>query len=243
MTYHVVFQGTVVPQYASISDRFYTLLLPLLHASPGFIEDTGFASTTDPNGQVLLAKFKDAESVNTWRVEPTHLTVERTGREKVFEEYRIRIGPGAEGSDEKEGQVVLLYQRPHAVAAAWIKDGKTPTNTKELLDTERMENEIFGDMNGEAMYLSERTVLWISSWKSNATAVKVETALQRVEGDTIQRVKIVRDYTKLDRREVLGRRMRRWSLLRQSHNHVDDEGYRAVVGCLQVGEPPYQHFR
>ena len=204
MTYHVVFQGTVVPQYASLSDRFYTLLLPLLHASPGFIEETGFASTTDPNGQVLLAKFKDAESMETWRVEPTHLRVERTGREKVFEEYRIRIGPGAEEADEKEGQVVLLYQRPHAVAAAGAKDGKTPQTVKELLDPQLLDAKILVGMDTVAVYQSEKTMLWISSWPSDATAKKVETALQRVEGDAVQRVKVVRDYTKVDRREVLG---------------------------------------
>ena len=205
MTCHVVFQGTVVPQYASLSERFYTLLLPLLHASPGFIEETGFASTTNPNGQVLLAKFKDAESINTWRVEPTHLRVERTGREKVFEEYRIRIGPCAEEArQETEGQVVMLYQRPHAVAAVGSGDGKTATYIKELLDRELLEDTVLGELNDESVYQSEKTVLWISSWKSDAAAVKIETALQRVEGDTVQRVKVERDYTKVDRRDVLG---------------------------------------
>lgn len=203
--YHVVFQGTVEPHYSALGDRFYSLLLPLLHKSPGFIDETAFASTSNPNGQVLHAKFKDAESVNTWRVEPTHLRVERTGREKVFEEYRIRVGPGAEEAEEdRERQVVMLYQRPHAVAAG-PKGGEVPKTMKDLADVKPGENaDLWSDLNDEAVYQSEKTMLWLSSWKSNVTALKVESALQRVEGDSVQRVRVIRDYTKVDRKEVLG---------------------------------------
>ena len=152
---------------------------------------------------MLVAKFEDAEAMNTWRVQKTHLRVERTGREKVFEQYRIRVGPGADEEGEDDGQVVLLYQRTHATAAG--EGGQTAGSIKELLDGGLVDETVLGHMNDEGVYQSEKTVLWLSSWKSRDAALKIEKAIRRVEGDTVQRLKVVRDYTKEDRKEVPGR--------------------------------------
>ena len=195
--YFVIFEGTVPSKYATLGERFYTTLLPLLHESPGFIAETPFASTTDPDGQLELATFTDAEAVNTWRVQPTHLTIERTGREKVFEEYRIRVGPEAEGDEET--QVVLLYQRLHSPDA-----GKLPGSMKDLLGPDA-DPEVLKDMNDEGVYKSEKTTLWLSSWNSNEVAIEIEKAIPRAKGDTVQRVGIVRDYTKVNREQIPGR--------------------------------------
>jgi heme-degrading monooxygenase HmoA len=207
MVYNVIFQGTVDPQFNALSERFYALLLPLLQASPGFISETPFESTTVPNGQVLLAQFVDAEAVNTWRVQKTHLRVERTGREKVFEGYRIRVGEDvgdeSKGDEEKkgEGQVVVLYQR-----FTPLDEGKNvPNGVKELVDLKNAGERLWDSLNDEAMYQSEKTMLWLSGWTDDKAAAAFEGAIERVEGDSVQRVRIVRDYGKEDRDEIPGK--------------------------------------
>lgn len=182
--------------------------------------------------------FEDEEAVVRWRTEKTHLGVQRTGRERVFGGYRIRVGVGLEREGEGEGegdgvegdgtsgegkaqegdgrkeQVMLVYQRltPTASPAASGGEGQDESAPappigplKSLLDPSKPETVVWDELNDDSTWVSETTVLWMSSWKSLAAAERFEKALSRVQGDSVQKMRVLRDYGKEDRREVPGR--------------------------------------
>jgi heme-degrading monooxygenase HmoA len=205
--YFVLFSGTVHPSQAAAGEKFYIKLLPLLQQSKGFVSEIPFASTTDPNGQLLYAAFEDAEAVNRWRTEATHLRIERAGRERVFEGYRIRVGPGVDGlkaeggsgvgKEEGDEQLMLVYQRPHVSGA--------PGGLESIVDTPKAESVDWTKLNDSGVWQSEKTVMWLGSWKGMAAAEGFEKAVKRVEGDSVQMVRVVRDYGKEDRGQAPGK--------------------------------------
>jgi heme-degrading monooxygenase HmoA len=207
MMYYVVFSGTVHPSQAAAGEKFYIKLLPLLHQSKGFVSEIPFASTTDANGQLLYAAFEDADAVNRWRTEATHLRIEKAGKERVFEVYRIRVGPGVEGQKEEGGkergegkgeeQVMLVYQRPHA--------SEGPGGLEWIVDPPKADLVDWTKLNDSGVWQSEKTVMWLGSWKGIAAAEGFGEAINRVDGDSVQLVRVVRDYGREDRGQAPGK--------------------------------------
>jgi heme-degrading monooxygenase HmoA len=202
--YYVLFSGTVHPSQAAAGEKFYIKLLPLLHQSQGFVSEIPFASTTDPNGQLLYAVFEDEEAVHRWRTEETHLRIERAGKDRVFEGYRIRVGPGVEEGKEEGGkeegkeeeQLMLVYQRTHASEA--------PGGLESIVDPPKAGLVDWTKLNDSGVWQSEKTVMWLGSWKGVAAAKGFEKAAKRVEGDSVQIIRVVRDYGREDREQAPG---------------------------------------
>ena len=75
-------------------DRYLALaasLRPRLDAMGGCLFIDRFRSLTRENLLLSYQIWQDEGSMIAWRVDATHHTVQETGREKVFADYRIRI--------------------------------------------------------------------------------------------------------------------------------------------------------
>jgi len=66
-------------------------LKPSLEAMGGCLFIDRFKSLNRKNLLLSYQIWQDEGSMIAWRVDPKHHTVQQTGREKVFDDYRIRI--------------------------------------------------------------------------------------------------------------------------------------------------------
>jgi len=66
-------------------------LRPLLENIDGFLSIERFQSLTTPGKVLSLSFWRDEEAVYQWRNLPPHRAAQRTGRESIFQDYRIRV--------------------------------------------------------------------------------------------------------------------------------------------------------
>lgn len=59
---------------------------------PGFISIERFQSLSDPDKILSLSFWRDEESVARWRNLEEHRLAQVKGRERLFRDYRIRVG-------------------------------------------------------------------------------------------------------------------------------------------------------
>ena len=68
---------------ASLVDRLRTI--------DGFVSIERFQSLSDPRKLLSLSFWRDEGAVAEWRNVEAHRAAQRTGREEIFEDYRLRI--------------------------------------------------------------------------------------------------------------------------------------------------------
>src|SRR3954462_12739511 len=98
-------------------DRYLDLaasLKPSLEAMGGCLFIDRFRSLNRKNPLLYYQKWQDEGSMIAWRVDAKHHTVQETGRQKVFADYRIRIAQ------------VIHEERPQK--PAWRPERLSPYN-------------------------------------------------------------------------------------------------------------------
>ena len=66
-------------------------LRPILEQHDGFISIERFESLTTPGKMLSISFFRDEESVKAWRNIEQHRAAQKMGRNKFFENYRLRV--------------------------------------------------------------------------------------------------------------------------------------------------------
>jgi heme-degrading monooxygenase HmoA len=66
-------------------------LRPLLEMIDGFISVERFENLTEPGKILSLSFFRDEAAVAEWRRMDAHRSAQASGRDEVFEDYRLRI--------------------------------------------------------------------------------------------------------------------------------------------------------
>ncbi|KAL8957490.1 MAG: hypothetical protein Q9193_005251 [Seirophora villosa] len=208
--FFVVFQYQVPASRVAIAGEYYSKLQPILHAQPGFISETPYASPYEAHKQVLIARFVDEAAETNWRLQHDHLRIEKKGREVVFDDYRLRVGPSMNQSDAttlgsagKEGggndRIVCLYERP-------VEDGAAtppPRSVSELIDPVKgAELDVSAALVDVEAYQSEKSVVWILGCNSASAATIFANSVRRVQDDSVELVEVKRDYGKYDRKEA-----------------------------------------
>jgi heme-degrading monooxygenase HmoA len=62
-----------------------------LEAMDGFISVERFQSLTQPGKLLSLSFWRDEEAVRRWRNHELHRQIQSEGRERLFEDYRLRV--------------------------------------------------------------------------------------------------------------------------------------------------------
>jgi heme-degrading monooxygenase HmoA len=57
----------------------------------GFLSVERFESLSSPGKILSLSFWRDEEAVKRWRNTEAHRTAQRAGRERIFEDYRLRV--------------------------------------------------------------------------------------------------------------------------------------------------------
>jgi heme-degrading monooxygenase HmoA len=68
---------------ASLRERLATI--------DGFLSIERFESLTQPGKLLSLSYWRDEEAVRQWRNLEEHRQVQRAGRERIFEDYRLKV--------------------------------------------------------------------------------------------------------------------------------------------------------
>jgi heme-degrading monooxygenase HmoA len=66
-------------------------LRPMLDEIDGFISIERFESLTTPGKILSLSFWRDEDAVQRWRQIEAHRAAQSQGRERIFEDYRLRV--------------------------------------------------------------------------------------------------------------------------------------------------------
>lgn len=79
---------------AGKEDQYFALAARLkehLAQIDGFISIERFQSLSNPGRYLSLSFWRDEEAVRQWRTQEEHRDAQRTGRETIFQDYRLRV--------------------------------------------------------------------------------------------------------------------------------------------------------
>lgn len=191
----VCFEGVVPPEQEARSSQFYSAMQELVLKQTGFISETGFASIDQEGGQVLYVKFDNEEHLREWRKQRTHMKIQSIAREKIFSNYRIRIGQsvvqntGDEPLETAGDQYIMIWQTPI------IESGET--GPKSLLDGVEWQSNV-----DASTYVNLTHILHVSSWTDLNAATEMRDSLPRTKDDEVQLIRVQRDYGKYERKDA-----------------------------------------
>jgi heme-degrading monooxygenase HmoA len=195
-------------EYLALAKR----LKPALETIDGFIDNERFASQRTEGRVLSLSTWRDEKAVVRWRTHAMHHAVQEQGRAAVFADYHLRVGEVTADTHVPQG-ASLAQQRLDATATgaataltiselAPDADGKPvsadlaadlglPTDAPGVVD-----HESFASITipGKRLLL----VGWRASGAAQAWTPRIAPGL----GLRHRRVRVVRDYGLLDRREA-----------------------------------------
>jgi len=196
--FYILFTATLPAGQSSLSEQYYSTLQPILHNNKGFIKETPFSDPTEPGAQLLFGHFVDENSMKRWRNNPTHLKIMHQARHHMFSHFRVTVGtddtpePSSAATKEGEERVVVVYERP---ATQELRPEHTQLSYVTKIEvSERTVDSKF--------YMGEDSWVWVSRLKIGSSADEFEALLERVSGDAVYRIHVIRDYTNDDRKEA-----------------------------------------
>lgn len=93
-----------VEQYFSMAAH----LKPIVEQNPGFISVERFANLQKKDWYLSFSCWKNEQSLAQWRCQPDHNGAQVCGRNKVFDDYRLRVSTVKE---EKTLNVEIIRER------------------------------------------------------------------------------------------------------------------------------------
>jgi heme-degrading monooxygenase HmoA len=197
----IVFESTTPPEHEQVSSHYYTKLSKLLPQQPGFISETPFESVSFQNWALLVAKFTDEAAAHHWRINSTHLQIQKSAREKIFTDFRVRVGPelsptGIQKSSTEEAPLssqcrpLLLLEYPE-------------NKGTESLDLDALRPRTSSECDPSiTTYKNVESILQILTWETEEAATKFGRSMNLPSHISSHWINIVREYGKNDRREA-----------------------------------------
>jgi len=200
----ICFEGKYLAEQVPRALEFYAMLSGLVKDQPGLILQTPFLSIDKDNAQVLYVKLDREEHLHAWKNNHVHLGIQYEGRNKMFVDYRLRIGSEVLDSGKapfgdistSAGKHLLLWQYPK------------PSNEKDDEDSGLADAAphappfVWQNLVDSATYVSETHILRISSWPNKHIGLAVKNSISRIDGDGLYLIRMERDYGKYEREEA-----------------------------------------
>lgn len=173
----------------------------------------------DPTRQLCFAKLSSEDDVEQWRLRDLRTQT----RQKPGESHRLRLGspvPRPHDIDKhdippltrSEGRYLVIYEQALSdrttpmryqdipILLGPVEDGEADSHTSGSCI------QVLKGLVDSAVYQSERNLLWLSAWPTQDAAVAYVDSIDRVEGDSVGLMKVLRD----DRIEATQREMAKW---------------------------------
>ncbi|MGO4333148.1 antibiotic biosynthesis monooxygenase family protein [Cupriavidus sp. M-11] len=190
------------------------MLRPELEKIDGFIDNTRYASLTREGWLLSLSSWRDEKSLVRWRTTTKHHKVQQAARDRVFADYRLRIGQTVRDTHVPAGQV-LLEQRLDVTetgagtavtlldatrAPDWVRQAGAESVAKSLGLEAGASGLVAWDVFDALMTPGD--VIVVATWHDQATAEVFERDAKLPEGVRLRHIRIVRAYGMFDRREA-----------------------------------------
>jgi heme-degrading monooxygenase HmoA len=189
-------------------------LKPILEGVDGFIDNERFESRRHPGLLLSHSTWRDEKSVVRWRTTGEHHLVQEQGRNKILQDYHLRVGEVTADSDPP-GSVAVHEQRfdeTETGAAKCVTFTEiVPQRGDEFISIDNWLAALRMDPSGDgvvdhdlfaSIYHPGKLALLVS-WK-DAKAAQQWTPVKadRVQALRHRHIRIVRDYGMFDRREA-----------------------------------------
>jgi heme-degrading monooxygenase HmoA len=190
------------------------MLRPELEKIEGFIDNNRYASLTRAGWLLSLSSWRDEKSLIRWRVESKHFKTQQAARDRVFADYRLRIGQTVDDTripagyalteqrlDETEsgaGKAVMLVDAQRA--ADWVKAASAEAAARSLNLDLAAPGLVAWDIFDALMAPGD--VIAVLTWRDLAAAQAFAQSVTLAEGARLRNVRVIREYGMFDRREA-----------------------------------------
>jgi len=190
------------------------MLRPELEKIDGFIDNNRYGSLTREGWLLSLSSWRDEKALVRWRSQAAHHRIMQAARDRVFADYRLRIGQVV--SDNRlPAEHVLIEQRLDVTATGlgtavtlhqgqfspeWVKQAGPQAVAKALGVDEKAPDLVTWDVFDALMTPGD--VIAVVTWRDEAASAAFERDAAIVDGMRRRSVRIIREYGMFDRREA-----------------------------------------
>lgn len=190
------------------------MLRPEIEKIDGFIDNTRYASLTREGWLLSLSSWRDEKALVRWRSQQAHHKIMQAARDRVFADYRLRIGQVLSDNQLPEGHALIEQRmdvtetgRGTAVtlhqgtfAPDWVKQAGAEAVAKALgVDTSAPGLVAWDVYDALA---TPGDAIAVLTWLDEAAAVAFERDAAAADGSRRRSVRIIREYGMFDRREA-----------------------------------------
>ncbi|SIT40153.1 Antibiotic biosynthesis monooxygenase [Paraburkholderia piptadeniae] len=190
------------------------MLRPELEKIDGFIDNNRYASLTRAGWLLSLSSWRDEKSLIRWRVESKHFKVQQAARDRVFADYRLRIGQTVADTHVPAGYA-LTEQRldeteTGAGKAVMLIDAQRPADWMKQSGAEAVAKSLSLDLTASGLIawdvfdalLAPGDVIAAVTWRDLAAAEAFAQSMTVPEGARLRHIRVIREYGMYDRREA-----------------------------------------
>lgn len=185
-------------------------LKPMLEESDGFLSVERFESRRRAGWILSLSLWRDEKSVVRWRSHGEHHAIQLHGRAEVFSDYHLRVGEvtadtgTANLKEQRLDETEIGAAKALGVTEILARDGQPAAGTIEAaagLLRLSLDEPALVDHDLFASIYNPGKLLLLTSWRTAADAQRWTPA--GADGELRhRRLRAVRDYSLLDRREA-----------------------------------------
>jgi heme-degrading monooxygenase HmoA len=191
------------------------MLRPELEQIEGFVDNIRYKSMQRDGWILSLSSWRDEKSVVRWRTARNHHLVQQKGRDDILESYHLRVGEIFADNKLPAG-MKLLHQRNDetevgegtmATIITATRPPNHPSNViacSQFLGLDIYSGSALVDWDVYDAVLTPGDLCLMLVWKDCSAVDHFEGGERVLLPDThrIRHVRVVRDYTMLDRREA-----------------------------------------
>jgi heme-degrading monooxygenase HmoA len=191
------------------------MLRPELEQVAGFVDNIRYKSLTRDGWIFSLSNWRDEKAVVRWRTHMRHHEVQEQGRGKILLDYHLRVGQLTQDTrlpagyelreqrlDETEtGESTTITLIDARQPPEWVQ-ASSPEEVAQWLGL--VPNTVAGLVSWDVFdaVLTPGDIILLLSWRDQTAAQNFEKSVSLQDGARLRRVRVVRDYSMLDRREA-----------------------------------------
>jgi heme-degrading monooxygenase HmoA len=190
------------------------MLRPELEKIDGFIDNIRYASLTREGWLLSLSSWRDEKSLVRWRTTTAHHKIQQAARDRVFADYRLRIGQVV-GDNQVPAGEILREQRLDVTetgrgTAVMLLDAKCSPEWLKQTAAEEVAKSLGIDTSAPGLVswdvfdalMTPGDVIVVVTWRDHAAFEAFERDAAIADGLRLRNIRIVREYGMFDRREA-----------------------------------------